>query len=71
MGVNNFSFCILLTRPQKHALSEFQLFTKLCTHKPYRLVICTHHLTLILTSDQRYPNSWRTRSLAKSRRAWM
>jgi len=27
MGVKNFSFCILLTRPLKHALSEFQLFT--------------------------------------------
>jgi len=26
MGVKNF-FCVLLTRPQKHALSEFQLFT--------------------------------------------
>ena len=26
-GVKNFSVCVLLTRPQKHALSEFQLFT--------------------------------------------
>jgi len=26
MGVKNF-FCILLTRPLNHALSEFQLFT--------------------------------------------
>jgi len=27
MGVKNFSFCILLARPKKHALNEFQLFT--------------------------------------------
>jgi len=26
MGVKTFYFCVLLTRPQKHALSEFQVF---------------------------------------------
>ena len=35
-------------------------------------VQCTHcHLTLTMTSRHRDPNSWPTRSLAKSRRAWM
>jgi len=71
MGVNNFSFWILLTRPQRHELSEFQppgALTPLTT----TWVQCAHcHFTPTITSGQCDPNSWRTRSLAKSRRARM
>jgi len=60
MGVKNLSFCMLLTKPQKHALSEFQLFTA-----TWRLALFNHnvgsecvcHLTVTTTSGQRDQNS--------------
>jgi len=56
VGVNNFSFCILLTRPQKQALSEFQLFTG-SPPINYIVGLCApHHLTLILSSGLRDPS---------------
>ena len=59
MGVKNF-FCILLTRPQKHALSEFQLFTATRRFSPFNHNVgLAHpcHVTLILSSGQPDPNS--------------
>ena len=60
MGVKKLSFCILLTRPQKHALSEFQHITAtwhiaLFNHNVGSA--CASHLTQIITSGQRDPNS--------------
>jgi len=53
-------------------LSEFQLFTSTWRKTPSNHNVGSawkRHLTL--TSGQRDPNSWRTRSFAKSKRAWM
>jgi len=53
-------------------LSEFQLFTSTWRKTPSNRNVGSawkRHLTL--TSDQRDPNSWRTRSFSKSKKAWM
>jgi len=46
-------------------------FYRLCPHKPHSGVMRTPppHANTIVRSA--WPESWRTRSLAKSRRAWM
>jgi len=52
MGVKNF-FCTLQIRPQKHALSEFQLFTATLhlVHSNHKEgSACVSHLTLTITS---------------------
>jgi len=54
MGVKNFSFCTLLTRPWKHARSEFQLFTA--------------PLTSTITSGHHYPLT-HTNTFVESARA--
>ena len=56
MGVNNFSFCILVTRPLKHALSEFQLFTGSDPTNHIVGLCAPQHLTLILSSGLRDPS---------------
>jgi len=56
MGVNNFSFCILLTRPNKHALSEFQLFTGSAPINPIVGLCAPHCFTLMPSSGLRDPS---------------
>jgi len=55
-------------------LSEFQLFTPTWRKTPSNHNVGSawkRHLTLTLTPGQRDPNSWRTRSFAKSKKVWM
>ena len=56
MDGNNFSFCILLTRPYKQALTEFQLFTGFAPINHIVGLCAPHRLTLILSSGLRDPS---------------
>jgi len=60
VGMKNFSFCILQTRPWKHALTNFQLFTTTWCKIPSNHNVGSawkRHLMLIISSGLPDPNS--------------
>ena len=55
IGAKNFALCILLTRPSKHILREFQHFTGSAPINHIVGLCVTYQLTLIIMSGQRDP----------------